>query len=202
MPSRTTIPSQSGYRALIAGPPASLLPLWLRRFLGQPQQFTDLAQRRTRRDLRLVQAEQDRHFRSQERQTCQRGHLLRGERSQRAEPLSRPPRHLGQKLKPALYLGRYRLSDLPVRPSRRRHFHQYPYITRLEVLVEEVTSLLPLLPQRQVGLVHGRLPGKPLPVLHVQHREHQVLPRSEVVVNLAQRHPRRLGDTPRRQARV
>ena len=34
-----------------------------------------------------------------------------------------------------------------------------------------VTGLQPLLPQRQLGRVHGGLPAKTHPVLHVEHRE-------------------------------
>src|ERR1700748_238838 len=121
---------------------------------------------------------------------------------QGADPLGRSLRHRGQKVKPALYLGGYRVSDLLVGPARRGHLHQHPDIARIKVFVEEITGLLPLLPQRQVGLVHGSLPGQPLLVLHVQHREHQFLLRSEVVVNLAQRHPRSLRDASCSQVRV
>jgi hypothetical protein len=92
--------------------------------------------------------------------------------------------------------------DLLVRPPGRGHLVEDAHVAGLEVVLEEVACLLPLLPQRSVRVVHRRLPLQQTLVLRLQQGHDQLALRAEVVVDLAQRDRRSFRDPTRRQGGV
>ena len=153
-------------------------------------------------ELALVEAQQDRRLRAQERQAHEHRHLLGGERPEPTHPVRLAPRDVAQQPVPAAEQLTDRGGHGVVRPARRDHLLEHADVPRLEVLVQEVAGHLPVAPQRLGAGVHPPLPFEQAGVLRLEHREDQQLLAPEVVVDLAQRHARFLGDRPRREVGV
>ena len=92
--------------------------------------------------------------------------------------------------------------DVGIRPTGGDHLLEDPHVAGLEVRLEEVAGALPTLPERLRPGVHRRLPFQEPRVLARQDGQDELLLRTEVVVDLAQRHVRQLGDATSREPRV
>ena len=89
--------------------------------------------------------------------------------------------------------------DLRIGPAGGDHLLEDPDIARLDIDIEEVAGALPADPERQWLIEHLALPLEEPDVLRLEDGQDELSLRPEVVVDLAKRDVRELGDATRRQ---
>src|SRR5689334_16916515 len=163
------------------------------------EDLAHLAEGGAHRQGALRDAEQDQLLGADERRAHERRDLAGREP---AEVDTAFDLALGDLLEEAIPPGHHpsdRLGHLGVGPAGRDHLLQDPDIARLDVDVEEVAGPLPADPQRLRCVEHVSLPLEEPDVLRIEDREDQLAFRPEVVMDLAERDVRELGDASRRE---
>src|SRR5215207_227776 len=187
--------SNNGARGKVRGGSGGrLVPQrWAGSLLALADEDGDAAQGGADRHHRALEPEQQQGLGADEGVGDQGGELLGGEGPEGAEAALGLAGHLGQEHVPVGEQFADRVADLGVGPAGGQHLLEHAHVARLQVVLQKVAGLLVALPERLVLGVHAGLALQQAVVLLGEQGDDERALGAEVVVELAQRHPRLLG---------